>query len=312
MAEIILHHYRASPYSQKVRSYLGFKGLAWRSHEVPSTPPRPELNLLTGGNRRIPVAQIGADILCDSTLILRVLEKLNPAPPVSRAADAMIHPLARLWEPRQMIYLGAVRFRTREDAAGMFKDEAERIAFVKDRIPFMAPAIDITKRDEFVQTAVSHVRLHAFWLDHLISDSGDFLGGETPSFADFSAFHGFWWLRPGSAKTDLLSPLDALWAWVERMETLDRGARSAPISGLDALAAAKTADPAIAQPHAPLLGDPERGAQISVTPDDYGKDPVSGELVSIGPDHVVLRRETPQTGALHVHFPRWGYRVLPA
>ncbi len=29
MIGIILHHYEASPFSQKVRCFLGLKGLAW-------------------------------------------------------------------------------------------------------------------------------------------------------------------------------------------------------------------------------------------------------------------------------------------
>jgi len=312
MPDIILHHYPLSPYSQKIRSFLGYKGLAWRSHLVPMVPPRPEVNLLTGGNRRIPVMQIGADIICDSTLILRTLEKLHPAPPISHAADALIHPIQRLWEPRQMIYLGAIRFRTREDVASGFSSEEEMIAFRKDRIPFMAPATDITKSAEFMPSAAAHVRLHAFWLDHVLSDSGAFLGGDKPSPADFSAFHGFWWLRPASARQDILSPLDTLWAWVDRMEKLDRGATSTPIDGADVIAQARVAQPAIELPNAPLSTDPKPGSRVSVTPDDYGKDPVTGDLISIGPDHVVIRRETPETGALHVHFPRWGYRVVSA
>ena len=312
MAEIILHHYAQSPFSQKVRSYLGFKGLGWRSHIVPWVPPRNELSILTGGNRRIPVVQVGADILCDSTLILRTLEQLHPSPPISRLADTLIHPLARLWEPRQMIYLGAVRFLSREDVGGMFADDAERTAFLKDRIGFMAPASDITKNGEFAPTAGAHVKLHANWLNNLLGTSGAFLGGERPSLADFSAFHGFWWLRPGSAKADLLSPLDALWPWVDRMERLAGGAKPRSINSAGALALAHASQPAIDLPHAPNPGDPPLGARISVAPDDYGKDPSTGDLVSIGPDHVVLRRETLEAGVVHVHFPRWGYRVTLA
>ena len=78
------------------------------------------------------------------------------------------------------------------------------------------------------------------------------------------------------------------------------------------LAQARAAQPAIDLPNAPNPGDPAPGARVSVMSDDYGRDPVTGDLVSIGPDHVVVRRETPETGALHVHFPRWGYRVTPA
>jgi len=42
------------------------------------------------------------------------------------------------------------------------------------------------------------------------------------------------------------------------------------------------------------------------------KDPVSGDLISIGADHVTISRETPEAGTVHIHFPRWGYRVVPA
>jgi glutathione S-transferase len=312
MADIILHHYPQSPYSQKIRSFLGFKKLAWRSHVVPPVPPRPAVNILTGGNRRIPVLQIGADIICDSTMILRTIEWLHRIPPVSHAADALNHPIQRLWEPRQMIYLGPLRFRNREDFAGAFASEEEMKAFRADRAPFMAPATDISKGQEFAPSALAHVKVHAHWLDNLLSTSGPFLGGDVPSPADFSAFHGFWWLKPASAKAELLSPLDALWPWVDRMEALASAVTPTPISGEEVIAQAKAARPAIDLPNFPTPIDPKPGQRVSVTPDDYGKDPVTGEIVSIGLDHIILRRETPETGVLHVHFPRFGYRVVAA
>jgi glutathione S-transferase len=217
-----------------------------------------------------------------------------------------------------MIYLGAIRFRKREDLASAFSSEEEMKAFRADRAPFMAPAIDISKNPEFGPTAAAHVRLHAFWLDKQLATSGmlsvpgQFLGGGHPSPADFSAFHGFWWLKPASAKAELFGSLEHLWPWVDRMGALDKRGKPTPITGAEALAQAKAASPAIDLPNMPLPGDPAPGARVTVTPDDYGKDPVAGDLVSIGPDHVVIRRETPETGALHIHFPRWGYRVVAA
>ncbi len=67
MSEIILHHYGLSPFAEKVRTALGLKGLAWRSVDVAPLPPRPLLNALTGGYRRIPVLQVGADRLRPGT-----------------------------------------------------------------------------------------------------------------------------------------------------------------------------------------------------------------------------------------------------
>jgi glutathione S-transferase len=93
MTDIILHHYEISPYSEKVRLGLGLKGLAWASVEIPVIMPKPDLTALTGGYRKAPVLQLGADIYCDSQLIMRELERRHPIPsfyPAGRgAADAL-------------------------------------------------------------------------------------------------------------------------------------------------------------------------------------------------------------------------------
>ena len=66
---MILHHYEGSPYSEKIRLMFGMTNTRWLSLSSPMRPPRPNLDPLTGGYRRIPVAQIGADIFCDTSLI---------------------------------------------------------------------------------------------------------------------------------------------------------------------------------------------------------------------------------------------------
>src|SRR5882672_7004284 len=78
--ELILHHYDFSNYAEKARLALGYKGLAWRSVIIPPVAPKPDLTPLTGGYRRTPVLQIGADIFCDTHLILRELERQKPSP----------------------------------------------------------------------------------------------------------------------------------------------------------------------------------------------------------------------------------------
>jgi glutathione S-transferase len=55
--------------------------------------PKPDLTALIGGYRKTPVLQIGADIYCDSQLIMRELERRHPTPSVypgdRGAADAL-------------------------------------------------------------------------------------------------------------------------------------------------------------------------------------------------------------------------------
>ncbi len=77
--DLILHHYPNSPFSEKVRLVLGHKKLAWKSVVMPSVMPKPDLVALTGGYRRTPVLQIGADIYCDTALICDVLEHQRAA-----------------------------------------------------------------------------------------------------------------------------------------------------------------------------------------------------------------------------------------
>ena len=81
--ELILHHYDLSPYAEKIRLCLGRKGVPWRSVQAPMVMPKPDLVELTGGYRRIPVLQVGADVYCDTHLIARVLDELHPSPPLS-------------------------------------------------------------------------------------------------------------------------------------------------------------------------------------------------------------------------------------
>ena len=80
MSELILHHYAASPFAQKARLLLGFKGLAWHSVHIPPMMPKPDLTALSGGYRKTPVLQAGADIYCDTALIARRLEQEKSAP----------------------------------------------------------------------------------------------------------------------------------------------------------------------------------------------------------------------------------------
>ena len=97
--KLALHHYASSPFAEKVRLALGLKGLAWGSVEVAPQPPRPLLDALTGGHRRIPVLQVGADIYCDTNIILPALERLHPEPTLyPDAPTALVQALSFNWE----------------------------------------------------------------------------------------------------------------------------------------------------------------------------------------------------------------------
>jgi hypothetical protein len=51
------------------------------------------------------------------------------------------------------------------------------------------------------------------------------------------------------------------------------------------------------------------GQNVIVTPDDYGKDPVMGELLTLDHLRISVRRRDERAGEVVVHFPRLGYVV---
>src|SRR5689334_2688291 len=178
MTDIILHHYETSPYSEKVRLGLGLKGLAWRSVEIPVIMPKPDLTALTGGYRKTPVLQIGADIYCDSQLIMRELERRHPTPsfyPAGRgAADALA------WWAEKTMFLPAVSI------AFAKRPEVLPKGFLEDRAKFSGRNIDPAVMLAAVPNQLDQLRAHFDWLDRTLADGRPFLQGPAASLADLA------------------------------------------------------------------------------------------------------------------------------
>jgi hypothetical protein len=51
------------------------------------------------------------------------------------------------------------------------------------------------------------------------------------------------------------------------------------------------------------------GQQVIIAATDYGVDPVAGELLFAGREELIVRREDERGGVVHVHFPRFGFRI---
>ena len=51
------------------------------------------------------------------------------------------------------------------------------------------------------------------------------------------------------------------------------------------------------------------GDKVKVAADDYGRDPIAGEIVFSNPHEIAIRRSDPQVGDVVVHFPRAGFVV---
>jgi glutathione S-transferase len=304
MTDIILHHYAVSPFAEKVRIGLGLKQAVWKSVDIPNVMPKPDLMPLTGGYRKTPVMQIGADIYCDTQLIMLELDRRLPAPPFlpkGREGEARA---ITMWIDRN-IFAPAVGV-VMSQVADRFGE-----AFKKDRSEFSGRSFD----PERLRAALPVVRDQTYALlslaESMLADGRTFLLGGEASLADCALYNPVWFIQQQLGAT--APPLDRLpriVAWSEHMKALGGGRRT-DIKATDALDVAKAAKPA---PASVDTNDPSglrAGQTLSVTPDDTGKVPVTGTLVGLTADRISIARSDPRAGDVVVHFPRAGYIVQP-
>ena len=306
MSDLILHHYDFSNFAEKVRLALGFKGLAWHSVIIPPIAPKPDLVPLTGGYRRTPVLQVGADLYCDTRLIVRELERRFPAPTLfPPAQSAMADAIAYWAENRLMrpITLYTSGMNLDHLPAGLQADRS-----VMRGLP---PPDDATMRRAALRNAPL-VRAQLPDVEAMLADGREWLAGALPCVADLAVYHPLWFF---TARTELLAhelaPYPHIAAWMARVRAFGHG-RSTVMAAAHALEVARNTEPLAPEPSTPWPEDPPLGAEVRIRADDYGRDVVSGELVHAGIGEIALGRDDPLVGTVVVHFPRLGYDLRAA
>jgi glutathione S-transferase len=305
LPDLILHQYAASPFSEKIRAIFGFKKLAWRAVEIPNILPKPDVVALTGGYRRTPVLQIGADIYCDTELIARTLDAHAPAPPLypARYAGTAV-PLAQ-WADSVLFLASAVLFSQREVLEELFAGhEAARQAFIADRVAMRKGAPG--RRPTAIEARLI-VEQFARRFDAQLAQGSRWLVGDAPTIADFAAFHALWFVGRSPGVKTLLTQFPNVARWMQSIEALGHGT-SQPLSAPDAVDIARAATPA-AIISSSDSADLAPGTPVEVVPTDYAFDPVAGTLVRLDAETIAVRRIDTRAGELIVHFPRLGFEV---
>jgi len=307
MADLILHHYANSPFAEKVRVALGIKQLAWKSVIIPNMMPKPDLMPLTGGYRKTPVLQVGADIYCDTQLILLELERRLPTPPLLPAGREGEARGLTMWIDRNIFWaaVGVVM--------GAIGDQLPE-AFKKDRSEFSGRSFDAERLKAAVPMAREQTYAHFAIAEEILRDGRPYLLGAAPSLADCALYNPVWFLQARMGKGTTPAPLDRLpkiVAWSQRMKAVGHGTPS-DTPAQAALDIAKAATPEAAKVDAADPSGLKAGQKVSVVPDDTGKVPVSGTLAGLTADRVSIGRSDPRVGDVVVHFPRAGYIVTPA
>jgi len=317
MADIILHHYPTSPFSEKIRLVLGYKKLAWKSVIIPAIMPKPDVLALTGGYRKTPFMQIGSDIYCDSALICDVLEHIQPTPTLYPESHKGLARVLAQWGDTTLFWAAMAYNLSPKGAAAMFEGappEAAK-AFGADR-GAMSTGMTRLRPGDATAAYKSYLRRIANMLD-----GQDFLMGSAPCVADFAVYHPLWFSRVRvPVMAGILDATPSVLAWMDRMAALGHGAME-KFSATEAIAAcahsagvtgpfASDGDGVFQDEHGIPLG-----SRVTISAETFGQEPTEGELVAATRTRYTLKRVDERAGTVHVHFPRIGYvlkAVLPA
>ena len=309
--DIILHHYPASPVSEKVRVALGIKKLAWRSVEIPRLPPKPDVMPLTGGYRRTPFMQIGADIYCDSQCILRELHRRHPKPDFfPGGSEGVTWALARWTDTAFDCAVRVVLGGNVDQLPEPFLQDRGRL--------FFGPTFDKDKDKARLKADVPHaaaqVRAQLAWIDRQLGDGRDYLPGGVPGLFDASCYYLVWFIRGRwQGGPALMAQFPKLEAWEARVKSIGHG-KPTTMTAEEAIEVARSAE--TSTPERGDAGDPQGlkpGQRVSVVADLYsGETPVEGRIRRVEAETISLLRDDPRVGTVCVHFPRVGYRVAIA
>ena len=304
MSDLILHHYPTSPFSEKVRLMLGHKGLAWKSVHIPRIMPKPDVLALTGGYRRTPFLQIGADIYCDSALIAEVLDHRQPEPPLYPAHARGLSRVLAQWADGTLFWAAMGHNLSPKGAAALFAGQPPEAAqaFAADRgamrtgMTSLRPGDATAAYKSYLRRLSTMVEMHPFLL------------GDAPCVADFAAYHPLWFSRVvNPAMAGILDATPDVIEWMDRIAAIGHG-RPETLTSTEAIAIARAATPA------PLGDDPFQddhgialGSRVTVAAESFGPEHTEGVLRAATRTRITLERTDERAGTLHVHFPRIGF-----
>lgn len=294
---MILHHYPLSPYSEKIRAMSAYAELDWLSCLTSEAPPRGRLDLLSGGYSRIPIAQWGSDIYCDSNLIADEISRLTKKPTLANLKLKKDHLNQRQWFESKLFFACINRSLSFALLRRIAKEKGviNLLKFLKDRIAMGAKASVSTGSPK---SAPRYISQGIAYIEKNLGEN-EYLGGAEPNILDFSAYHCFWFLQFVGEKNDLKKYKTAS-AWFSRMLEF-KSSPSQEISIEEAISAAKNSKPKKLLKR--YLQDHRIGSQIVITPNDYRQVPVTGVLVGADDHRWIIKRESEATGELHLHFP---------
>jgi glutathione S-transferase len=307
MTNLYFHHYVNSPFAEKIRRILAYKNLPWHSVLQPPIMPKPELVALTGGYRRIPVLQIGADIFCDTLLICDVLEQIAPNPSLYPTnIDGVARTVASWMDSNLFSVAMAFNFGPKGAAAFFAKmPPAFATAFIEDRKAMRMGGARMSHTDAAGAYKVALTRIN----EMVATTSHGFICGATPSIADFAAYHPLWFTKNIPEIAGVLNDYPNIAPWLARVAALGTDAQHKSSTQASLEVAKLGSKPffaadTFADEHGIALG-----TEVSIVAESFGPEPTVGRLIAATKERYSLERHDELCGTVRVHFPRLGFAM---
>jgi glutathione S-transferase len=276
--------------------------------------PKPDVVALTGGYRKTPFMQIGADIYCDSALICDVLEKMQPEPALYPEHQKGAGRIIAQWADTTLFWAAMAYNFSPAGSAQMFGIDSpqatEAIAnakmFAEDRSKMRLGMPRLPAAD-----AAASYKSYLRRIANMLEDQ-PFLMGKQPCIADFAVYHPLWFTRHRtSVMAGIFDATPDVLAWMDRMAAIGH-ATSSKLNAIDSIAISISNTPAtIENSFKNRMFQDEHGialgSLVTIASESFGPEPTEGELVAATRMHYTLRRHDDRAGTVHVHFPRIGF-----
>jgi glutathione S-transferase len=261
---------------------------------------------MTGGYRRIPVLQVGADMYCDTQLILRELERRCPTPSFFPDGDDGLPFAFSRWSDSTVFVECCVRMAFAPVADSLPPE------LVADRARlYLGPTGDFKKEQADMPHVIAQFKPQMGWIEKRLNSGGPYIHGPEPGMNDLLAWYIVWFVKGRYPDADaLFADFPKINAWSDKMTAIGHG-NPTDMSKGDALAIANSTSPEPAQTSG--TNDAQSlvpGMNVAVSAiGDSGEVPVSGAIRCVTMDSITLDIHHASCGDVAVHFPRVGYRV---
>lgn len=307
MSQLILHHYKESTFAEKIRLMLGYKGIAYHSVTIPMIMPKPDLIELTGGYRKTPVMQQGAHVFCDTKIIAKHLDRIQPLPCLYPPEYGHQTSVIQEWA-EQSLFPAAVGLVFSPKGISHSRGNLNKI----DPQQFMADRAELSKgsnlRTMSAHQAADQVYSLLFQLEKHFNADRPFYLGKQPSAADFAIYHCFWFINNNRGVNTIFDGFTKVQQWMTQMLDFGHGEPS-QLSSSEAIEMAAQEQPSIEEIEFKDINGLKRGDKVTVHATDYGKNKIAGTLILSSDEEIIIERVSEKAGKLMVHFPKSGFEI---